>query len=450
MRLNPPIFDIPADKPYAYDKFKRQDFGNELYNLFKDLEDSNVIALDAKWGEGKSTFIKMWIADLKLKGVSCIYYDAFENDIHEDPFISFSAEILSFAKKNCATDEHLKNMFITTATSVGKYLLTTGVKIGTKALSGGIIDASSINALNNIKDDLTEESGNLVFNYIKNKIDSFQKEKDEVEKFKNTLKELGANIRTENKFPLVIVIDELDRCHPEFALQIIERIKHFFSVDNVSFLLVTNMEQLIRHVEVVYGIGSINANQYLDKFITLKMGLPGKTVENNDKYTNYKAYNNHLMYHHGISDFKDNINYSSLPLYMHFDFSLRDIEKSISYLTLFLLTSEQRANPETFSIFSIIKVKFPYILSKIITQSLTYDEIEKVFNYNEFRELSSYSITKDWLRFFLKLLTMTKEEISIDIDKENIKNTFRHGFIYNLDHKAIFSEIASKMNYCLE
>jgi predicted KAP-like P-loop ATPase len=47
-----------------------------------------------------------------------------------------------------------------------------------------------------------------------------------------------AEITKKEKKPLVFIVDELDRCKPEFAIRLIERIKHFFDIPKLySFLL---------------------------------------------------------------------------------------------------------------------------------------------------------------------------------------------------------------------
>lgn len=64
---------------------------------------------------------------------------------------------------------------------------------------------------------------------------------------------------------LVVIIDELDRCRPDFALGTLEALKHFFRADRLHFVLVTNLEQLQSFVASKYGIGDRGA-EYLQKY----------------------------------------------------------------------------------------------------------------------------------------------------------------------------------------
>ena len=90
-------------------------------------------------------------------------------------------------------------------------------------------------------------------------------------------KELLQKIATDKK-PLIIVVDELDRCRPDYALSVLEIVKHFFNVKNVHFVLGVNLRALENSVEARYGTG-IDANNYLKKFIHIKTSFPDKLGE---------------------------------------------------------------------------------------------------------------------------------------------------------------------------
>jgi hypothetical protein len=81
---------------------------------------------------------------------------------------------------------------------------------------------------------------------------------------------------------LIIVVDELDRCRPDYALSVLEVIKHFFSVPRVHFVLGVNMTALGHMVKVRYG-ADVNSGDYLKRFVSLTMHLPasleGKSSE---------------------------------------------------------------------------------------------------------------------------------------------------------------------------
>jgi hypothetical protein len=108
--------------------------------------------------------------------------------------------------------------------------------------------------------------------------------------FRETLAALTLGKDGTSPRKLVIVVDELDRCRPDYALAMLEIIKHFFAVDHVHFVLGVNLRELENSVKARYGAG-INAGLYLQKFITVTVALPD-AADNRD----YKS--------HAISYFK--------------------------------------------------------------------------------------------------------------------------------------------------
>jgi hypothetical protein len=78
--------------------------------------------------------------------------------------------------------------------------------------------------------------------------------------------------------PIVFVIDELDRCRPPFAVELLEKIKHLFSVDGLIFVLAIDRQQLSEAVRCLYGQG-LDADNYLRRFIDLEYRLPAPKIE---------------------------------------------------------------------------------------------------------------------------------------------------------------------------
>ena len=77
--------------------------------------------------------------------------------------------------------------------------------------------------------------------------------------------------------PLVFIIDELDRCRPTFAIELLERVKHIFDVPNVVFVLGINRDELSKSVQSIYG--HIDADIYLRRFFDMEFMLPDADAE---------------------------------------------------------------------------------------------------------------------------------------------------------------------------
>jgi predicted KAP-like P-loop ATPase len=95
MKLTLPPLQVKDDEGFSLsDIFELKDFGSRLANLIENSNENLVLALDAQWGEGKSTFIKMWkgyLENYREKKLKTIYFDAFKNDYQKDPFLALAA-----------------------------------------------------------------------------------------------------------------------------------------------------------------------------------------------------------------------------------------------------------------------------------------------------------------------------------------------------------------------
>lgn len=272
MKVKQPMFEIDETNPFANDLLKREPFANKLTNIIFANKDELVIALNGQWGEGKTTFINMWKAKLKLEDYPCIYIDAFKIDYTEDAFVPIALAIDSFVEKELGSSNDKRQEFYSKSVEVGKKLLLLSGKIGLKALTLNIIDGSEVDILKGVGDDIAGSFSEQFNSFAEEKLLSHQNNEELFDRYRQTLTEV-AEIVGQGEKPLIIIIDELDRCRPKFAVQILEKIKHFFSVRNVVFVLSVNLDQLEHSIKAEYGIG-IDANTYLQKFIDIKATLP--------------------------------------------------------------------------------------------------------------------------------------------------------------------------------
>ena len=82
--------------------------------------------------------------------------------------------------------------------------------------------------------------------------------------------------------PIILFIDELDRCRPDYAVDMLEVIKHVFDIENVKVVLVTNTKQLRAVINHRYG-AEVDAQKYLDKFLKYSFALPDKIVDQSEE-----------------------------------------------------------------------------------------------------------------------------------------------------------------------
>lgn len=283
MRLYPvePVIGDTDGFREDLDIFGRRDFGERLEGLFANIEDPLVAVLDAPWGSGKTTFIKMWCGHMRNNGFPVIYFDAFKNDYEEDAFLAIAGEVVALAKEY---EQHgvKRSAFVEAAAKCGN-VLGAALKGGAKKLASKVIGEGGLEeVLEAASKDGAEQAIDDAHKYLVEKLESRNEEKGVVDDFRSALESIaksmnnaalqGHSVEGALKRPLVFIIDELDRCRPSFALDIIERIKHFFSVPSVHFLLVTNLKSLELSVKHVYGIGELSS-QYLHKFYNVIIKL---------------------------------------------------------------------------------------------------------------------------------------------------------------------------------
>ncbi|WP_211606156.1 P-loop NTPase fold protein [Paraburkholderia nemoris] len=271
--MNPPAQTRPlslppettvVEIPFDGDQLDRKQMAERLTAYLDRLRDGSVLAIDAPWGEGKSWFGRNWAAMLRNGNHKVAYIDAFEQDFIEDPFLLIAAEISSLV------DAGEKEKWKARAAGVMKALLPVGTKalinvagkalMGTSDLTGDFLDAAK--AAQGKAADAAEE-------WVKKKIEDHEIEKQSLQHFRETLAAFAA---AQTK-PVVVFIDELDRCRPSFAVRLVERIKHFFDVPNLVFVLLMNRDQLEKAIRGVYG-SDTDATAYLGKFIHLSWRLP--------------------------------------------------------------------------------------------------------------------------------------------------------------------------------
>ena len=262
---------IDNEEPFANCKLDRAKYALPLREIVKSYPDGCVMAINGKWGTGKTTFVKMWQRYLEKYDITTLYYNAWENDFVSDPLVSLLGELNKFKEVNGAKEKMegvvsvAGRIFLDMAPAIARGVI--------KKVSG--VDTEEIGDI--IGDSVASGSAML-----KHEIESYQEQKSTLEHFRKKLEELVETICNGN--PLVFIVDELDRCNPAFAVKVLERIKHLFDVPNIVFVLSIDKEQLYHSICGYYGSENIDAQEYLRRFIGIEFSLP---QPNSESFCNY-------------------------------------------------------------------------------------------------------------------------------------------------------------------
>ena len=256
--------DVPEDNPFQYDSLDRRPVVEFLSELIGRLNGPFVMALDSPWGSGKTTLVRMLIADLQRKEFQCVYFNAWKVDYITDPLVAL---VSSIDRIDLGGDEAANNF---------RSRLKTVKKVTTllaKRWVMAAIKASTLGALD-LEKEYEAIASELTANTVGDIVDAFNQEIELLEKFRAELEAAVKQLpNVGKKANLVFFIDELDRCRPTFAIKLLERIKHLFDIQNIVFVLSIDKQQLEAITAAVYGSG-INAPEYLRRFIDLEYGIP--------------------------------------------------------------------------------------------------------------------------------------------------------------------------------
>ncbi|MFZ3192004.1 MAG: P-loop NTPase fold protein [Moraxellaceae bacterium] len=270
-------------EPFADDHWGRKQFAEHLTGYVGRMKVGATIAIDAEWGAGKTWFVQHWRQHLIKKGHDVAYIDAFANDYIDDPFLLIATEIASQVEKK--QGKRLRK----TAVSVYHAMLPSLPKLIFSAamtlMSAGLVAQSITETVEGIKEatgdfgeKFSEDMSERIRAQLEEKVQNHEADKKTLESFKQQLIEIASKLDK----PLVFIIDELDRCKPEFSIRLIERIKHFFEIPNIVFVLAIHKKQLCESIDSYYGFKS--ENQYLEKFIDFSFKLSAEnSFEDNSR-----------------------------------------------------------------------------------------------------------------------------------------------------------------------
>lgn len=219
----------------------------------------------------------------KTRETLAIYFDAFENDYQRDPFLAIASEVVDLINTH---SPELKPEFKSSAIKASKAIARGALRIGIKTLTAGVLDGSIIDELGTA-DDIGSEISQGLDQILIERLDEAKVDKNSLANFRSTLESHISKIG--NGKPVVFIIDELDRCRPDFSLELIEQIKHLFTVKNLKFILITNKKQTQAIIKKRYG-AEIDAHLYLQKFIDLWISLPRVETEYQSHTSTYLKY----------------------------------------------------------------------------------------------------------------------------------------------------------------
>ena len=213
MDLRTKDIKISNENPFEHDLLKRDKYVNNLTQIVKNTKGGFTLSINADWGYGKTTFVKMWEASLQNEGYKTIYFNAWETDFVADPMMALIDGLRDGFESADLPQEKLQKLSALWDVIIR---IAKEIPVGNVGLIGKIAYAfkRGIDSLLKNKNQLQEQQ-------------SFKKL---VVDFREQLASVAKEISSDKQ--LIIFVDELDRCRPDYAVQMLERIKHFFEIEN--------------------------------------------------------------------------------------------------------------------------------------------------------------------------------------------------------------------------
>ena len=369
---------------------------------------SYPISLNALFGNGKTTFLKMFehfIKTEKQQSYDVLFINAWESDFYNEPVIAILSELANkLEPKNDPSHRHSResgNPGFNKQTDDPSHRHSR--ESGNPENQSATSDTSNkikevVGILANYK--ITKATGNIANQIIQNYtgfnlkavMDSYQSKsnknlqpesqqqwsvlgKNVLNEFNQRkqairdIKEIIVEYTNNKQKKLLIIVDELDRTRPDYAVHFLEDMKHFFDIENVVFLVAVNRQQMEATVKCLYG-QSLNFDGYYSKFFKTEIDLPDPyksaqtLVDDLIKKTNIK-------YNQGDRGYRVSNSYLSCKM---FNLTLREVEQFIRIYEMILGDDQNTAKwvyQDAYSFFIGLFMKEKEVFQKILDGKFT-------------------------------------------------------------------------------
>ena len=321
-----------------FDKLDLKSFGDDLFQvidkgLSSSIEDMGekggwTVSLNASFGNGKTTFLKMFehfMKTEKQENYDVLFINAWESDFYKEPVIAILSEFANWLEKEKNINKNIKKEIIK---YIEKLIIIVGMDMRMNIEDQYLryLTVSVLVYLNKIRKFIlkciknNDQDKKIKF-FGQNLLSSFKQRKTVIDTVRN---EIFSEYTKNSGKKLLIIIDELDRARPDYAVRFLEDIKHFFDIENVAFLVAANRTQMEATVKCLYG-QDLDFNGYYRKFFKHEIDLPDpykqiqKFIENLIKETKIES---SFMDYRTIGNINE-ITYVSCKM---FQLTLREVE----------------------------------------------------------------------------------------------------------------------------
>lgn len=292
-----------VDEIWAGDLFNRQEEAVDLIGYLesvstrpavRDEGHAHVLAVDTSYGQGKSYFLRR-LARHMAHEHAVAFVDAWVDDLEDQPMVALVATLDQALQPWVVQHPELADRMIEFRSRAGRVAKIVGVGLakraasfvimgsGAEALGDEITKSGDVvkdlakdslkDAASDLVDDVTAGFGARMASSMEARISRFREGQAAIVDMKAGLSQIvDTLVNAGMKLPITIVIDELDRCRPTYAIKVLEELKHLFDVPGVAFVLGMHGQQLAHSVTAAYGTG-FDSQAYLRRFFSRRYVL---------------------------------------------------------------------------------------------------------------------------------------------------------------------------------
>ena len=255
------------------DVLDREAFVKQIVDLAMVLSEKRkncCFAIEGEWGSGKSFVLENIQECLQPEQSEetgadrffVVRYDCWKYDYYEEPIVAIISVLRDQIDQyiNLLTDDAKRALLKTVKNAITKIAVET-IKSKTGIDMDGVAEVPK-----------RDEK-------IYDKYFGFQKV---VKKVQNQIEKIS---QTQT---VVIMVDELDRCLPLYAIKVLERIHHVFNeIENVVVIVAMEKKQISNSLHQTYG-DEMDVDRYLKKIIAFSFKLDNGSAHNFiEKYASY-------------------------------------------------------------------------------------------------------------------------------------------------------------------
>lgn len=396
-----------SESIYEKDLLSRKAFVDRMIEVTETIATNrkNVCyALNGAWGVGKSFVLDLFEQYVKNEQSEetasnkyfLFHYNCWEYDYYEEPLVAIVSSMLDeIEKQEKLFSSQAKSLIKSALKIIGKGLLAKGNEFVEEKTGINLEEvAAAVKDANDARIKELEENKKFDSNF-------------NFKKALNAMKETVKSISKEKT--LIFVVDELDRCLPEYAIKVLERLHHLFdNVPNVQMIIAVDKKQFEYTVKNIYG-NDTDVDKYLAKFINFEMSLDEGYLSGDfdarfDYYLSHFDYLNSNTTNSDINEFKSQI------------FTGIDMRSKIEIIDKCHLLHTLLNKDETILDYSVMCVEIAFMVLEYWGVNL--QEIKPNFNKHSVFGIQS-NINSTGLHYLNKIYNSSREDIPYYITTES-------------------------------